>query len=138
MDSAAASSAPLWPIVAYFGAVVFVVAAQIVLSYFLGGRHNDRATGDPYESGIISEGSARLRFSATFYLVAMFFVIFDLEAVYIIAWSISFRELGWAGYTKMLVFIGILGASLVYLWRIGALEAGPPKRKPVAGHKRGG
>ncbi|MCG3197184.1 MAG: NAD(P)H-quinone oxidoreductase subunit 3 [bacterium] len=119
----------MWPLLVFIAAVMVVVAAQIVLSHFLGQRHRERATGEPYESGIVSEGSARLRFSATFYLVAMLFVIFDLEAVYIFSWVISFRELGWSGYFKIFVFIAILLASLVYLWRIGALEAGPPKRR---------
>jgi NADH-quinone oxidoreductase subunit A len=119
----------MWPLAVFFVVIVFVVAAQVLLSHFLGQRHNDRATGTPYESGIDSEGSARLRFSATFYLVAMFFVVFDLEAVYIFTWAFGFRELGWSGYIKIVVFIGILMASLIYLWRIGALEAGPPKRQ---------
>jgi NADH-quinone oxidoreductase subunit A len=135
LDPANASGAALWPLAAYFAAIIVVVAAQVILSHFLGQRHHDRATGTPYESGIVSEGSARLRFSATFYLVAMLFVIFDLEAVYVITWSIAFRELGWPGYFKMLVFIGILLVSLVYLWRIGALEAGPAKRRS---RERGG
>lgn len=123
MDSA------MWPLLVFFGAVVGVVAIQIILSHFLGQRHFERATGEPYESGIVSQGAARLRFSATFYLVAMLFVIFDLEAVYIFSWVISFRELGWSGYFKIFVFIAILMASLVYLWRVGALEAGPPRRE---------
>jgi len=128
-DTVAISNAPLWPLVEYFLAIVFVVAAQVILSHYLGQRHSDRATGTPYESGIVSEGSARLRFSATFYLVAMFFVVFDLEAVYIFTWAFGFRELGWPGYFKILVFTGILLASLVYLWKIGALEAGPPRKQ---------
>jgi NADH-quinone oxidoreductase subunit A len=122
-------TAPLWPLVVYFLVILGTVAFQIILSHFLGPRHNERATGTPYESGIISEGSAQLRFSATFYLVAMFFVVFDLEAVYIIAWAIGFQDLGWSGYLKTLVFVLILLASLVYLWKVGALEAGPAKRK---------
>ncbi len=128
-ETAAIANAPLWPLIVYFLAIVFVVAAQVVLSHFLGQRHSDRATGAPYESGIVSEGSARLRFSATFYLLAMFFVVFDLEAVYIFTWAFGFRELGWSGYFKILVFTGILIASLVYLWKMGALEAGPPRRQ---------
>jgi NADH-quinone oxidoreductase subunit A len=114
---------------AYAAAVAVIVAAQIILSHFLGERHRGRATGTPYESGIVSTGSARLRFSATFYLVAMLFVVFDLEVAYLIAWSISFQELGWGGYLKMLVFTFVLALSWVYLWRVGALEAGPPKRR---------
>jgi NADH-quinone oxidoreductase subunit A len=98
------------------------------LSSLLGQRHTDRATGEPYESGIVSTGSARLRLSAEFYLVAMFFVIFDLEAVFIFAWAIAFREVGWAGYSEILVFIGILIAALIYLWRQGALDWGTVKQ----------
>ena len=98
------------------------------LSYILGQRHEDPATGQPYESGIVATGSARLRLSADFYLVAMFFVIFDLEAVFLFAWAIAFRDLGWGGYLEALGFIGILVAALVYLWRLGALDWGTMAR----------
>jgi NADH-quinone oxidoreductase subunit A len=112
----------------YCGAVVVLVASMLALSHILGQRHMDRATSEPYESGIVSTGSARLRLSADFYLVAMFFVIFDLEAVFIFAWAIAFREVGWAGYTEILIFIGILIAALIYLWRQGALDWGTVRR----------
>jgi NADH-quinone oxidoreductase subunit A len=121
-------AAALWPLVVYCGAVIVLVATILGLSYLLGQRHKDRATGEPYESGIVSTGSARLRLSADFYLVAMFFVIFDLEAVFIFAWAIAFREVGWAGYMEILVFIGILIAALIYLWRQGALDWGTVKQ----------
>jgi NADH-quinone oxidoreductase subunit A len=94
------------------------------LSYVLGQRHSERATGDVYEGGIVSTGSARVRLSVKFYLVAMFFVIFDLEAVFLFAWAVAARELGWAGYAEALVFVVILVAALVYLWRSGALDWG--------------
>ena len=112
----------LWPFGIYFILVILLVGGMLALSYVLGQRHNERATGSPYESGILSEGSARIRFSAKFYLVAMFFVIFDLEAVFIFAWAIVGRELGWTGYWEMLVFIMVLAAALFYLWRLGALD----------------
>jgi NADH-quinone oxidoreductase subunit A len=118
----------LWPLAVYCGAVIVLVASMLALSHILGQRHTDRATGEPYESGIVSTGSARLRLSADFYLVAMFFVIFDLEAVFIFAWAIAFREVGWAGYMEILVFIGILIAALIYLWRQGALDWGTVRR----------
>src|SRR5262245_59580896 len=97
---------------------------MLCLSYLLGQRHHERATSEPYESGIVSTGSARLRFSAKFYLIAMLFVIFDLEAVFIFAWAIAFSELGWGGYLGALIFIGVLFAALIYEWRIGALDWG--------------
>lgn len=95
------------------------------LSYVLGERHKAHARNEPYESGVEATGTARLRLSAKFYLVAMFFVIFDLEAVFIVAWAIGLMELGWAGYIEIVIFIGVLLAALVYLWRLGALDWGP-------------
>lgn len=98
------------------------------LSYVLGQRHNERATGSPYEGGIVSEGSARVRLSAKFYLIAMFFVIFDLEAVFLFTWAVAARELGWSGYWEVLVFAGILILTLAYLWGLGALDWAPLRR----------
>lgn len=117
-----------WTLGIYFLVVLFLVAAMLAVSYVLGQRHDEPATGQPYESGILSEGSARVHISAKFYLVAMFFVIFDLEAVFIFAWSVAARDLGWTGYWEMLVFIAILAAALFYLWRLGALDWGPSHR----------
>jgi NADH-quinone oxidoreductase subunit A len=118
----------LWTLGVYFIAVFLLVAAMLAVSYVLGERHNEHATGQPYESGILSEGSARVHVSAKFYLVAMFFVIFDLEAVFIFAWAIAARELGWVGYCEILAFIAILLATLAYLWCSGALDWGPNRR----------
>jgi len=112
----------LWPLAVYAVIVGVLIIAMLGLSYVLGQRHQDRATGSPYESGILSEGSARVRFPAKFYLVAMFFVIFDLEAVFIFAWAIAVRETGWAGYAEVSLFIMVLLATLAYLWRVGALD----------------
>ncbi|MCA9412468.1 MAG: NADH-quinone oxidoreductase subunit A [Candidatus Omnitrophica bacterium] len=134
MDPLQTTAQPVWPLAVYAAVVILLVTVQILLSHFVGERHRDRATGTPYESGVVSTGSARLRFSSTFYLIAVIFVVFDLETVYLIAWSIAVRELGWAGYLKMLVFVGILSLTLVYLWRIGALNAGPPKRETIEDH----
>jgi NADH-quinone oxidoreductase subunit A len=112
----------LWPLAVYLVVVTLLVIAMLGLSFVLGQRHHNRATGSPYESGILSQGSARVRLSAKFYLVAMFFVIFDIEAVFIFAWAVAVRETGWAGYAEALVFIVVLLATLIYLWRVGALD----------------
>jgi NADH-quinone oxidoreductase subunit A len=112
----------LWPLAVYLTIVVMLVAAMLGLSFVLGQRHQDRATGSPYESGILSEGSARVRLSVKFYQTAIFFVIFDLEAVFLFAWAIAVREAGWAGYAEVLIFIMVLLATLAYLWRVGALD----------------
>ncbi|MDQ2695696.1 MAG: NADH-quinone oxidoreductase subunit A [Pseudomonadota bacterium] len=99
------------------------------LSYVLGQRHRQQATAEPFESGIVPLGYGRFRLSAKFYLVAVFFVIFDLEAVFVFAWAAAFREAGWAGYIEILIFIAILLAALAYLWRLGALDWGPQGRR---------
>ncbi len=109
------------PLIVY-SALVVLVTATMLASYVLGQRHRDPGTGTPYESGIVSEGSARVRFSARFYLVAMFFVVFDVEAVFLFAWAVAAREAGWAGYWEVVIFIGVLMAALIYLWRVGALD----------------
>jgi len=116
----------------YFAAVVLAAAGMIVFSYVLGQRHHERATGEPYESGMPTTGTARLRLAANFYLVAMFFVIFDLESVFIFAWAIAVRSLGWAGFAAVAWFIAILAAALAYLWKAGSLDWGPrrPSRAP--------
>lgn len=112
----------MWPLVAYFVLVIVLVTATLVASYLLGPRHTEPATGEPYEGGIVSEGSARARFSVRYYLIAAFFVVFDLEAVFLFAWSVAARESGWAGYCEILLFVGVLFAALIYLCKVGALD----------------
>ncbi|HTH98903.1 MAG TPA: NADH-quinone oxidoreductase subunit A [Stellaceae bacterium] len=124
------ASSHYWVLALYCVAVVALVAAMIGVSYFLGQRHASRATNQPFESGIVPVADARLRLPVQFYLVAMFFVIFDLEAAFIYAWATALHEAGWRGYFTMLVFILALLAALVYLWRVGALDWGPRLRRP--------
>jgi NADH-quinone oxidoreductase subunit A len=119
----------LWPLLAYTVVVILMVAIIIGLSYILGERHEDKATHEVFESGIIATGTSRIRFPAHFYLVAMFFVIFDLETAFIVTWAVAFRELGWVGYIAILVFIVELGVVLFYIWKMGALDFGPSGKK---------
>lgn len=112
----------MWPLFVYFAFVVVLVAAVIGVSYLLGQRHSEPATGEPYESGIVSEGSARVRFSIRYALVAMFFIVFDLEAVFLYAWAGAARELGWSGYWAVVLFVATLTVALIYIWRVGALD----------------
>ncbi len=128
--------APLWPFLTYFIAVVLLATGMIVVSYALGQRHREPATGQAYESGVPPTGSARLRFSVDYYLVALFFVVFDVESIFIFAWAIAWRELGWAGYAEVLVFIGIMLSALIYLWRLGALDWGTTKRLAERGRRK--
>jgi len=125
-------AAPIWPLVLYCGAVIALVGGMVSLSHILGQRHTSKAMVEPFESGVVTVGYARLRFPVKFYLVAAFFVIFDLETVFIFAWAIAFRDAGWIGYIDMLVFVGVLVAALVYLWRLGALEWGPRRERTRA------
>jgi NADH-quinone oxidoreductase subunit A len=140
MNIQAAPPELLWPLAVYFAAVLGLVVSMVAVSFVLGPRQPERVSEEPYESGIVPTGSARLRFSAHFYLIAMLFVIFDLEAVFIFAWAIAVRELGWFGYVGLLIFVGILVAALVYEWRLGALDwrsrEGARLGGPVGGHPR--
>lgn len=119
----------LWPFLVYAGAVLALVTAVIGISHVLGQRHRGLATVRPYESGNPLTGSARLRLPVSFYLVAMFFVVFDVESIYLFAWVIAWRQVGWAGYVEVAIFIGILLTALLYLWRLGALDWGPTGRR---------
>jgi NADH-quinone oxidoreductase subunit A len=112
----------MWPFGVYLALVLLLVAAMLTLSWLLGQRHRAPATGQPYEGGIKSEGSAHVRLSAKFYLVAMFFVVFDLEAAFLFAWAVAVRESGWPGFWEAAIFIGVLVLALVYLIRVGALD----------------
>jgi NADH-quinone oxidoreductase subunit A len=125
----------VWPLGVYALAVLILVTATLLISSVLGERHTGKATGEPYESGIVPTGSSGIRFSVRFYLVAMFFVLFDLEAAFIYAWAVSLRAAGWAGYTEMLFFIGVLLVALAYLWRTGALNWGSIGRNSLERRK---
>lgn len=124
----------MWPLFAYLVLVLVLVTATLVVSYLLGPKHSEPATGEPYEGGIVSEGSARVRFSVRYYLIAAFFVVFDLEAVFLFAWAVAARELGWAGYCEVVLFVGVLFAALFYLWRVGALDWAQKPRSSRVSH----
>lgn len=126
----------LWPILLYGAIVLSLVCLMLGLSFVLGQRHRERATGEPYEGGILSAGSARLRFSSQFYLIAMLFVIFDVETIFIVSWAIAFPELGWYGYIGVMIFVILLFVVLIYEWRNGALDFGPDGRRILKAYKK--
>jgi NADH-quinone oxidoreductase subunit A len=111
-----------WPLLVYFVLVVLLVAGMLAASYVLGQRRHDRAMATPFESGVLPAGTARVRLSVKFYLIAMFFVVFDIEAIFIFTWCVVAREAGWAGFWEIVVFVAVLAAALMYLWRIRALD----------------
>jgi NADH-quinone oxidoreductase subunit A len=114
----------LWPFVVYFIAVLLLVATMLGLSYVLGQRRANKATNMPFESGVLSVGSPQIHMAVEFYLVAIFFVIFDLETVFIFAWAVAFFELGWEGFLAVIIFIFILAIALIYELSTGALDWG--------------
>ena len=122
------TSADLWPLLVYFCGVIALVITMLGLSWLLGQQRANASTNYPFESGVVPVGSSQIRISVEFYLIAILFVIFDLETVFIFAWAIAFFELGWEGYLAILVFIVILVVALVYEWRSGTLEWGVKKR----------
>ncbi len=112
----------LGPFLLYASIVLTIVIVMLGLSFFLGQRINRKYKNTPFESGIISVGSAQFRMSVDFYLTAILFIIFDLEVVFLFAWAVSIREAGWLGFIEISVFSFILVIALIYLWRIGALD----------------
>lgn len=116
------ANSPLWPLLVYLLLVFVVVGVMVGVPSLIGERPTKPQKGTPYESGIASAGSARTRIDVNFYINAMFFVVFDLEAAFLVAWAIAFRDVGWAGYLGALTFVVTLLVALVYIWRIGALD----------------
>lgn len=129
---AVAELAHNWAFGTFLVALAALCAVMLIMSYFTGGRYQGRAKNDPFESGIVPAGGARVRLSAKFYLTAMFFVIFDVESLFIYAWAVSVRESGWPGFIEASIFILMLLAGLVYIWRIGALEWSPEARRRLS------
>jgi NADH-quinone oxidoreductase subunit A len=129
VSSTAATFANDWPFAIYLLGVAGLCGLMLIVSFVAGGRDWGRAKNQPFESGVVSTGGAHIRFSAKFYLVAMFFVIFDVEALFLFAWAVSVRESGWAGFIEVTIFVVVLLAGLIYLWRLGALDWAPEARK---------
>ncbi|WP_237054781.1 NADH-quinone oxidoreductase subunit A [Microbulbifer sediminum] len=124
MNPAEQTDPQIWTLFVYGLAVVALIGVMLGLSHVLGQRRRDNATDEPYESGIVSQGSARLRISVSYYMVAILFIVFDLEAIYLFSWAIAFRETGITGFIEAAIFILILAVGLLYLWRLGALDWG--------------
>lgn len=125
-----------WSLGVFLGGIVLICCVMLFVPVWLGGRNWGRAKNEPFESGVVSVGGARLRLSAKFYLVAMFFVIFDVEALFLYAWAVCVREAGWAGFVEVFIFIAVLMVGLVYIWRLGALDWAPEARRRRAKTKQ--
>lgn len=120
-----------WATIAFVIGVTFLCVFMLTVPTLLGGKSWGHAKQEQFESGIVGVGSARMRLSAKFYLVAIFFVIFDLEALYLYAWASSVREVGWFGFVTVTIFVVDLLIGLVYALSTGALTWAPADRSRV-------
>jgi NADH-quinone oxidoreductase subunit A len=117
----------LFGVAAGFG--VFTVS----VSQLLGPRRSTPEKLAPYECGVPAVGDARERQSVKFYLVAMVFLLFDIEVAFLYPWAMALRDLGWVGYIQVVLFTAVLAAGYVHIWRKGILDWGPKvRRRPVS------
>jgi NADH-quinone oxidoreductase subunit A len=114
-----------FPILLQIAIAVAVAGGMIGASYLLGNRVRNRVKDLPYECGIVPTGSARERFSVKFYLVAMVFILFDIEAVFLYPWVVVYRELKLFAFFEMLVFVALVMCGFFYIWKKGALDWSP-------------
>jgi NADH-quinone oxidoreductase subunit A len=110
------------PVLIFVLIVLGLLGALVTLSFVLGPSKPHKTKLAPYESGIIPDTPAQRRLTVRFYLTAMLFIIFDVEAIFFYPWAVLMRQLGWFGLIEMLVFIGILFIALAYIWRKGGLD----------------
>jgi NADH-quinone oxidoreductase subunit A len=110
------------PILIHLIIVILIALAMLGLSAWVGVHRPSREKLSPYECGIPPVGDARERFSVSFYLIGMLFILFDVEAVFFYPWAVVYKRLHWSGFAEMLVYIGILLAGYVYVWKKGALD----------------
>lgn len=110
------------PVVIMLFLATATAVGMLVATTLIGPKKIFAEKMEPFECGESPIVSPKLRFSVKFYLVALFFVIFDIEAVFVYPWAVLFRDLGWFGFVEMMVFLSILAIGLVYVWRRGALE----------------
>ena len=110
------------PLLIFVLIVLELIGALVTLSFVLGPTKLYKRKLAPYESGIIPTAPAHRRLSVRFYLTAMLFIIFDVEAVFFYPWAVLLRQLKWFGLIEMLVFIGILAVALAHIWKKGGLD----------------
>lgn len=109
----------------YSGIAIFLIAVLLLLSWGLGQKTRSRQKQEPYESGIYPLDNARLKGPVPFYLVAIFFIIFDVEVIFVASWAVASDRLGWPGFAHVCFFIFILFLGLVHIWKTGGLDWGP-------------
>ena len=110
------------PIAVLLGIAVFIAILVPILSLSLGPRRPTARKLSPYESGITPIGSAQRRLPVKFYLIAVLFILFDIEIIFLLPWAVTFRQLGLFGLAEILVFMAILVVGFIWIWKKGALE----------------
>jgi NADH-quinone oxidoreductase subunit A len=113
-----------FPVIVQVVIAAVVAAALIAISYIFGKKVRNRVKDMPYESGIVPTGDARQRFSVKFYLVAMLFILFDIEAIFLYPWVVVYRELRMFAFVEMLIFVALILSGFLYIWKKGALDWG--------------
>ena len=113
---------------------VTLIGILLLAAWWLGAKKTSIVKGMPYESGVVPSGTARLAWPVPFYLVAIFFIVFDVEAAFVFIWSVAWDLLGLTGLVQITVFIVILAAGLVWLWLRGGLEWGPTSSRKHTRH----
>ena len=125
-----------FPVLAQGVLAVVLAAALIIISYVFGKKVRNKIKDTPYESGIVPTGDARSRFSVKFYLVAMLFILFDIEAIFLYPWAVVYRDLKMFGFVEMLIFVVLILSGFFFIWTKGALEWARPDRPVRPGEKR--
>ena len=118
-------SSPFFHILVYTSISVALIGILLLAAWWLGAKRTSLAKQSPYESGVLPTGSARLAWPVPFYLIAIFFIVFDVEAAFIFTWAVVWEQLGLAGLIQISIFIVILAAGLLWLWLKNGLEWGP-------------
>src|SRR6195256_3239995 len=121
-----------FPVLVQIALAVVVAAALVAISFAIGQRVKDRGKDSPYECGIAPTGSARGRFSVKFYLVAIVFILFDIEAVFLYPWAVVYRELKMFAFVEMLLFIVLILSGFFYILKKGALDWSSEPSNPTA------
>ena len=117
-----------FPVLVQVLVAIALAAGLLTASYALGKRVRNKIKDTPYESGITPTGDARHRFSVKFYLVAMLFILFDIEAIFLYPWVVVYRELKMFAFVEMLVFVIMTLSGFFYIWKKGALDWAEPDR----------
>jgi NADH-quinone oxidoreductase subunit A len=110
------------PLVIFMGVAAAIVLALLVAPFIVAFKNPDPEKLSAYECGFKAFDDARMKFDVRFYLIAILFIIFDIEVAFLFPWAVAFGDIGWFGFWSMMVFLGVLTIGFVYEWKKGALE----------------